>query len=101
MTLIEQLAAFAANTGYNKLPLDVVEECKRDILDAKGRLLVPGGMAHRMHEVRLAEARRTVHEQWVVQHARRVGHRLGSGDSEAVGRASDESVEAEALIEFH
>ena len=54
-----------------------------------------------MHEMRLAEAGRTIHEEWVVQHAGRIGHRFGSGDSEAVGRTCNEGVEAEALIEFH
>jgi hypothetical protein len=74
---------------------------ERDILDAEGRLLVPGGVPHGVHQVCLAETRGTVDEQGVVQHARRVGHRLGCGDSEAIGRACDEGIEAEALIEFH
>ena len=71
------------------------------VLDTERRLLVARGVAHRMHQVRLAEAGRAVDEQRVVQHARRIGHRLCSGDSEAVGRACDEGVEAEAMIEFH
>ncbi|MBS0474432.1 MAG: MmgE/PrpD family protein [Proteobacteria bacterium] len=35
-SLIEQLAAFAAQTSYDSLPPQVVAECKRDILDAIG-----------------------------------------------------------------
>jgi len=34
--IIEQLAAFSADTQFNALPAEVVEECKRDILDAIG-----------------------------------------------------------------
>lgn len=36
MTIVEQLATFAANTTYNNLPADVADECKRDIMDAIG-----------------------------------------------------------------
>ena len=43
MTLIEQLAAFAANTQYSELPPKVAEECKRDILDAIGCALAAHG----------------------------------------------------------
>jgi len=43
MTLIEQLAEFAANTDYQKLPSTVVEECKRDILDSIGCALAARG----------------------------------------------------------
>ena len=79
--------------------LHVVVECH--VFDAKRRLLVLGGVADSMHQMRLAKARRTVHKQRVVQDAWRVGNRFGSGYSEAVGRAGNEGIEAEALIEFH
>lgn len=36
MTILQQLAQFSANTDFNQLPPTVVEECKRDILDAIG-----------------------------------------------------------------
>lgn len=36
MTIIEQLAEFSVDTAYEKLPPEVAEECKRDILDAIG-----------------------------------------------------------------
>jgi len=35
-TIIEQLAAFSADTQFTTLPPEVVEECKRDILDSIG-----------------------------------------------------------------
>lgn len=41
--LIEQLAEFAANTEYEKLPSTVAEECKRDILDSIGCALAASG----------------------------------------------------------
>ncbi|MBU3739805.1 MAG: MmgE/PrpD family protein, partial [Rhodoferax sp.] len=43
MTLIEQLADFAAGTRYETLPATVAEECKRDILDAIGCALASFG----------------------------------------------------------
>ena len=43
MSLIEQLASFAANTEYRELPPTVVEECKRDVLDAIGCALAAIG----------------------------------------------------------
>ena len=44
MSLIEQLASFAANTDYQELPPTVVEECKRDVLDAIGCALAASVM---------------------------------------------------------
>ena len=35
-TIIEQLAAFSDNTEITRLPKNVIEECKRDVLDAIG-----------------------------------------------------------------
>lgn len=35
-TIIEQLADFSANTVFSRLPPEVIEECKRDMLDAMG-----------------------------------------------------------------
>lgn len=35
-TIIEQLADFSASTAFNRLPAEVIEECKRDMLDAMG-----------------------------------------------------------------
>ena len=74
---------------------------QRHVLDGQRRLLVPCRMPDCVHQVRLAEAGCAVHEQRVVQHARRIGNRFCSGDSEAIGRAGDEGIEAEAVIEFH
>jgi 2-methylcitrate dehydratase PrpD len=36
ISLTERLAAFAANTSFDALPAQVVQECKRDVLDAIG-----------------------------------------------------------------
>ena len=35
-TIIEQLADFSASTQFHKLPTEVIEESKRDILDSMG-----------------------------------------------------------------
>ena len=35
-TIIEQLADFSANTAFSRLPSEVIEECKRDMLDSMG-----------------------------------------------------------------
>jgi 2-methylcitrate dehydratase PrpD len=43
MTIIEQLAEFAATTDYNELPPRVIDECKRDILDSIGCALAANG----------------------------------------------------------
>lgn len=43
MTLIEQLASFAARTSYDELPSPVVQECKRDVLDSIGCALAARG----------------------------------------------------------
>lgn len=43
MTLIEKLAQFAATTDYRTLPPQVIEECKRDILDSIGCALAAKG----------------------------------------------------------
>lgn len=45
MNLIEQLAAFATDTTFSTLPTNVVEECKRDILDAIGCALAARGQS--------------------------------------------------------
>ena len=45
MTLIEQLAEFAAKTDYKALPPTVIEECKRDILDSIGCALAAIGQS--------------------------------------------------------
>ncbi|HSV82111.1 MAG TPA: MmgE/PrpD family protein [Ramlibacter sp.] len=53
-TIVERLAEFSANTQFNALPAEVIEECKRDILDSigvavagidhpKGRMGIEGG----------------------------------------------------------
>jgi len=43
MTIIEQLAEFAAATDIKELPAAVIEECKRDVLDALGCALAAKG----------------------------------------------------------
>ena len=47
--IIEQLADFAANTEFKALPAEVIEECKRDVLDSIGCALAgvdqPKGLA--------------------------------------------------------
>lgn len=43
MTTIERLAEFTVRTDYNELPPQVVEECKRDILDSIGCALAAMG----------------------------------------------------------
>ena len=48
-TIIEQLGDFSANTAFGRLPAEVIEECKRDMLDSMGVALAavdqPKGMA--------------------------------------------------------
>jgi len=48
-TIIERLAEFSANTQFGELPANVIEECKRDMLDSLGVALAavdqPKGLA--------------------------------------------------------
>ncbi len=45
MNITEQLAAFATNTTFSTLPANVIEECKRDILDSIGCALAARGQS--------------------------------------------------------
>ena len=56
-------------------------------------------VAHRVHQVGLAQADAAVDEQRVVQMARRAGHVHGRGARHAVGRAFDQGVEGQAGVE--
>jgi hypothetical protein len=55
-------------------------------------------VAHRVHQVGLAQADAAVDEQRVVQLARHAGHVHGRGARHAVGRALDQGVESEAVL---
>lgn len=43
MALVDQLANFAASTSYDDLPANVIQECKRDVLDSIGCALAARG----------------------------------------------------------
>ena len=55
-TIIEQLAAFSDNTEITRLPKNVIEECKRDVLDAIGCALA--GIDHPKGRIGINAGRR-------------------------------------------
>src|SRR5690242_9658614 len=58
-------------------------------------------IADRTHEMRLAQSRPAVDEERIVHGAWRLGDGAGGGNSEPVGGADDEVVEAVAGIDLH
>jgi 2-methylcitrate dehydratase PrpD len=55
-TIIERLAEFSANTEIDRLPANVVEECKRDVLDSIGCALA--GIDHPKGRIGIEAGRR-------------------------------------------
>ncbi len=73
-TLIEQLAQFAANSSYDSLPIQVVEECKRLMLDSVGCALA----AFDHHKGRIG-----------IEYGRLLG---GTGEASIIGTADRVSI---------
>ena len=65
-----------------------------EILHRQPRIDRAGRVAHTHEQVGLAQSGSGVDEQRVVHRARRLGHRLGGGDRQAVGRSDHVGLEA-------
>ena len=80
------------------------ELVRRDVADDRPRLALLDGVAHRLHQVGLAQAHAAVNEEWVVGTAGAVGHLQGSGPRQVVGLAVHEGgkgqprIQARALV---